>query len=767
MKSIVRGAMALGLFALILSAGPEGVAREWPKAGGGSSTPGARRTATLLDLSLRFEPNRGQFGDPVRYLARGASYGLYLTPEGATLSLLGATRHAYDDAVAAREEPPPSPVGIVSMHLAGGRQDVEPVGLDVMDGESNYFVGGDRSRWRTHVEAYARVRYPQVLPGVDVVYYGTGRGHFEYDLEFAPGTDPRFATVAFHGVESIEIDAHGAARLRLSGGAEIDQPAPIAYQVDAEGRRAMVDVRFERRPAGLGFVVGAFDPTRTLVIDPTLLYSTYLGGSLADQVNAIAVDAAGEVFVTGITGSSNFPTASPLQAANNASNAEAFVTKFNATGSALVYSTYLGGSSGNYGNAIAVDGAGEAFVAGETYSPDFPTVSPFQASLGAPGAINSFVAKLNAAGSALMYSTYLGGSSRDFLAAMAIDSAGEVFVVGHTYSSDYPLASPFQATFHGAGDGGTIEPDAFLTKLNATGTALVYSTYLGGSSLEYANGVAVDSAGEAFVVGGTSSTDFPTASPLQATLSGTEDAFVTKFNVAGSALMYSTYLGGSDFDIGSAIALDSAGEAFVGGTTQSTNFPTVSPFQAAFGGGAQDAYISKFNATGSALVYSTYLGGSSNDVSAAIAVDSLGEAVVVGHTASTNFPTALAIQPAFGGDSSPVDVGGGDAFVTMLTARGSGVVYSTYLGGSLDDTAATIAVDRFRNAFVAGLTKSPDFPMASPFQATYGGGQDAFVTAIPVPSAPAPATGRYAYLLAAALLASGAAMARRRKPARS
>jgi hypothetical protein len=702
-----------------------------PAAGEREARPSAAALASLLDAPLRFEPNRGQFERRVRFAARGPGYALAVTGEGATLALPlrgNAGRHQ----------------AMVAMRFVGGRSDVEPIGEELQPSRSNYFIGDDSSRWRTNIETYGRVHVPSALPGVDVDYYATGRHRLEYDVTVAPNVDPRSVEIAFDGAESVSIDSDGAAVLALAGGAEIVQPAPVAYQVDAAGDREAVSARYELRAGALAFAVGPYDHERAVVIDPMLVYSTYLGGSSADQVNAIAVDSAGEVFVTGFTQSFDFPTASPFQPALAGGTTNAFVAKVNATGSALVYSTYLGGNVQDVGQGIAIDGAGEVFVTGFTQSTNFPTASPIQPKFA--GNIDGFVAKLDPTGSTLVYSTYLGGRSVDQANGIAVDSAGEAFVTGVTGSTDFPVASPFQA--HNAfGD------DAFVAKLSATGSALVYSTYLGGHTADQAFAVAVDSAGEALVTGYTTSTDFPTASPLQASNAGGFDVFVTKFGASGSALVFSTYLGGTGDDIAQGIATDLAGEAFVAGYTSSTNFPTASAFLAYAGN--TDAFVSKIAATGSTLAYSTYIGGSAIDVAQGIVVNGVGEAFVTGYTQSPDFPTLSPMQFVYAGAQ--------DAFVAKLNPHGTQFAYSSYLGGTASDTARGIAVNVAGEAFVGGGTQSIDFPSHLPLQgANAGGPSDGFVTKISAPpSTAAPALGGGVFWLAGLLVIVGVLRARR------
>jgi hypothetical protein len=353
----------------------------------------------------------------------------------------------------------------------------------------------------------------------------------------------------------------------------------------------------------------------------------------------------------------------PVQGVNRDSpyGPSAFVTELSADGSALVYSTYLGGTgnssnhNGDIGSAIALDGSGNAYVTGQTYSHDFPTVNPTQATNNSVSDSNAFVSELNAAGSALVYSTYLGGSGGscsfpcgDFGNGIAVDSSGNAYVTGGTYSHDFPTVNPLQSTNHSSS-----YSNAFVSKLSTNGAALIYSTYLGGSGLWDAGyGIAVDASGDAHVVGEAWSADFPTASALQGTTRGLPDAFVAKLNAAGSALVYSTYLGGSGSDGGSSIAVDNSGNAYVTGLTGSTDFPTANPIQATNHGGFFDAFVAEFNADGSALIYSTYLGGSQADSGTGIAVDSSGNAYVTGSTGSKDFPVDSPIQPTYVGNSS-------------------------------------------------------------------------------------------------------------------
>ncbi|MDA2929078.1 SBBP repeat-containing protein [Acidobacteria bacterium AH-259-O06] len=656
-------------------------------------------------IPLHFEANQGQTDPRVKFLSRGRGYTLFLTPTGAVLTLRKPMKPAAGNkrpALGARIKDEDSKLSLqtatVRMRLIGANPNPAVKGLEELPGKVNYFIGQDPERWRTGISTYAKVRYEEVYPGVDLIYYGN-QAKLEYDFVVAPGADLGVITLRFESSinSPLQLDSQGHLVLTSEGG-ELRLRKPFIYQ-ESDGRREEIGGEYVLRDSDyVGFEVGAYDRSKALIIDPVLEYSTYLGGSGDDQGWAIAVDAAGSAYVTGWTQSPDFPTANPLQPIFGGGSDDAFVTKLNASGSALVYSTYLGGSRFDEGRGIAVDAAGSAYVTGETFSSDFPTANALQTVYGGSG--DAFVAKLDSTGAALVYSTYLGGSSFERGFAIAVDAAGSAYVTGETRSSDFPTANALQPDCNPRS---VLCSDVFVTKLNASGSALAYSTYLGGSSyrIEKGLGIAVDDTGSAYVTGETGSSDFPTANALQPIFGGgSTDAFVTKLNASGSALVYCTYLGGSGGEAGEGIAVDAAGSAFVIGETSSTDFPIVNAFQPTFGGSiAQvgirgDAFVTKLNASGSALVYSTYLGGSGREEGLGIAVDAAGSAYLTG-TGSLDFPIVDALPEVLGG-----------AFVTKLDATGSVLVYSTHLGGS----AKGIAVDAAGSAYLTGWTFSTDFP---------------------------------------------------------
>jgi Bacterial Ig-like domain (group 3)/Beta-propeller repeat len=697
--------------------------------------------ARILDsygkLPLSFEANHGQADARVKFLSRIGGYSLFLTGDEAVLTLSGKKASTNRAKIASGVPTSqsgmakPKAGGVLRMKIRNANPAARVTGIDELSGTSNYFIGNDPTKWRTDVPTYAKVKYEEIYSGIDLVYYGNQR-QLEYDFIVAPGADPRRIAFDVSGATQIRQDGHGDLVFKV-GDDEIRWHKPVVYQ-EKDGARQLVATRYAVTDRNrVGFELAKYDASRPLYIDP-LIYSTYLGGSFGDGGSGIAVDSAGNAYVTGYTSSFNFPTMNPLQQAYGGGNADAFVTKINAAGSALVYSTHLGGNGSDAGNGIAVDSAGNAYVIGVTTSTNFPTMNPLQAAnAGGQYGYDAFVARINPAGSALVYSTYLGGSGDDSGSSIAVDSAGNAYVTGDTESADFPTMNPLQP----AKSGGY---DAFVARLNPAGSALVYSTYLGGSGGDSGSGIAVDSAGNAYVTGYTESADFPVTSGAFQTVCGDvgcayADAFVTKINTTGSALVYSTHLGGNGSDLGNGIAVDSAGNAYVTGRTFSTDFPTTPGAFQTIGSG--DAFVTKINTTGSALVYSTYLGGSMSDSGNGIAVDSAGNAYVTGSTDSNDFPTTP------GAFQKVCNLGKNcgnyywDAFITRLNSSGSALVYSTYLGGSMSDSGNDIAVDSAGNAYVTGGTQSSNFPTTSgAFQKVCNGGSncaknaDAFVTKI-------------------------------------
>jgi uncharacterized protein (TIGR03437 family) len=724
------------------------------RAGGQVSAPAqpARLAGDYGKLPLSFEANTGQADKSVRFLSRGGGYGLFLTGDEAVLAL-----RKGDCAVAASARRPNLRRGaaacqqdVVRMRLAGASGAAAPVGEEQLPGVANYFVGKDPAKWRTGLPTYSKVRYGSVYPGVDLVYYGNQR-QLEYDFVVAAGADPKPIRLQFAGAKGLRLGADGDLVVTAANGA-ITFHKPVVYQL-IDGKRKPAEGSFALLAHNTaGFRLGNYDRAKPLVIDPVLAYSTYLGGSNNDSAYAIAVDTAGNAYIAGGAGSTDFPvTPGAFQKTNHAG--AAFVTKLNPSGTALVYSTFLNGSTGgSTAYALAVDGAGNAYITGDTGGSDFP-VTPGAFQTASPRVESApFVTKLNPAGTALVYSTYLGGKGSsgsgpfgvngdDVPHGVAVDASGNAYIVGGAASTDFPVTpGAFQTTNNAAA---APSLNAFVAKLNPTGTALVYSTYLGGhgaNGADAASGVAVDGSGNAYIAGTAGSTDFPvtpgafqTRNHGAATASG--NAFIAKLNPAGTALVYSTYLGGGGGDSAAGLAVDGSGNAYITGSTSSADFPvTPAAFQTknrsapAFFMG--NGFVTKLNPAGTALVYSTYLGGSLLDQAASVAVDGSGSAYVVGAASSTDFPVTLG---AFQTTNKAAALGHyfADGFVAKLDPTGSTLVYSTFLGGSGyyyqyyvasnnttyisggADGADSVALDGSGNAYVAGITQSPDFPVTA------------------------------------------------------
>jgi hypothetical protein len=635
---------------------------------------------------LRFEPNVGQAGPDVRYIARGTGYMLLLAGQEAVMVLPSDSSQS----------------ALVRMKLIGAASTASSHPENPLPSVSNYYIGDDPKQWHPNVPNYERVKFEQVYPGIDLVYYGNQQ-RLEYDFVLRPGAEPNQIRLAYSGADSMRLDAAGDLILNVHG-QELRQRRPVVYQ-EIGGQRIEVAGGYEliKRTGEVRFAVAHYDRAKPLIVDPVLVYSTYLGGSTGDFANAIAADSTGAVYVTGTT-NGGFPTLNAEQATFGGS-LDAFVAKLSPAG-ALVYSTYLGGTGQEQGLGIAVDSAGAAYVTGYTNG-GFPTLNAEQNTFGGGGA-DAFVAKLGPTG-VLIYSTYLGGPQNDQAHGIAADSTGAAYVVGYTSGGGFPTLNAEQNTFGGGSD------DAFVTKLSPTG-ALVYSTYLGGTGGDVGNGIGVDSTGAAYVTGYTTG-GFPTLNAEQSTFGGGSDAFVTKFSPTG-ALVYSTYLGGTALDQGLGIAVDSTGAVCVTGFTGGA-FPTLNAEQNTFGGGTTDAFVAKLGPTG-ALVYSTYLGGTGTEQGTAIAVDSTGAAFVTGFT-NGNFPTLSAVQNGYGG-------GIDDAFIANLNPSGA-LLYSTYLGGTGTDQGYAIATDGTGAAYVAGYTNG-NFPILNASQSTFGGSTDAFIAKI-------------------------------------
>jgi hypothetical protein len=756
--------------------------------------------ARLARLPLSFERNVGQSAPQVQFLAHLASGTLFLTHTEAVLVLAAPGRRTMGARAAAGREKlglpqRPGRVSVLRLRLVGANAHAPIVGRAQLPGRVNYFLGNQPQRWHTHVPTYAQVAYHNVYPGVDLLYAGTWQ-QLTYDFVLAPGAQPAAIRLAVAGARRLALDRTGALLL-TSGVGTLRQEQPRAYQVVGGQRRAIAVRYVLRGQSQVGLAVARYDVRQPLLIDPELVflgYSSYLGGSLAEG-HAIAVDSGGNAYVTGFIVGQFVPATQrigpitnpflpipPIPVGKGAvpGLGVVFVAKLNASGSALLYLTYLGGSGEDVGNGIAVDVLGDAYVTGSTTSRDFPTMNPLAQDFGVPGGgIDAFVTKLNASGDDLVYSTYFAGSGDDIGRAIAVDDASNAYVTGSTTSKGLDTGLGFKAF------GRT---NAFVLILQADGSLNV-STYLGSQITDDGNtegwGIAVrGERGPIYVTGRTSSASYFNDHRIAVSCGahGLFDAFVTVLQfvdtviipdlppVPTAVLRYSTCLGGSDGStVGNAIAVDDAGNAYVTGFTGASDLLTTShaalrsiasvairsiapPPSGSVAirsialppvGVAIDAFVAKLNPFQSglaSLVYTTYLGGSGEDAGFGIAVDRDGNAYVTGLTHSSNFPTTPAIAPLPPGPLAPgkFPAGSFHAFVTKLDPLG-GLDYSTLLVNV--DAAPNVGNDAGRgiavrggDAYVTGFTTGgfPTRPRA--FQPTFQGGtSDAFVATIVPP----------------------------------
>jgi hypothetical protein len=651
-------------------------------------------------LPLFFIPNLGQMAPGIRYAIQ--------TPE----LCAGFTAKGVVFKAGERE---------LHLNFNGANPQTTLSGQDLLTGRANFLLGNDEKDWKKDVPLFSKIQYANLYPGITAQYAIDGR-RIKSEYSVAPGADPSQIILNYSDADSMVVNQEGALEIRAEGVTLTEQP-PVAYQTDSAGQRVAVESHYRLRDSHTAaFELSDYDASLQLVIDPVISYSTYFGGSGTSSITGLAVDSSSNLYLTGWTDSLDFPIAGAEQAINRG-GVDSFVAKLNANGSGLIYATYVGGASDDRATSIAIDSAGNAFVTGSTTSNNFPVASP--AFRVATGNRDAFVFKLSSVGNSLLFSTYLGGSGVDQGTAIALDSAANVYVTGDTTSFDFPVQSAVQ----GGSGGGT---DAFITKLTPAGLVL-FSTYLGGSGAEHAGAITVGSNGSIYVAGGTFSTNFPVTGAFQASNGGSQDAFVTQLSTSGSPIFRSSYLGGSGGVPGTpeeatGIAVDSSGNIYVAGVTNSTNFPiTTSSFQTTAGGG-QDGFVTKIN-SGGTLAYSTYLGTFGFDWVSGIAIDSGGNVYLAGYTSASSFPQVTALQTVFGGFY--------DAFVTKVNPVGNGLTFSTFLGGTGADQANAIAVDVNGNIFVGGQTGSFDLRTLGPVQAHNIGGVTGWAARLGVTAPPA------------------------------
>lgn len=648
---------------------------------------------------MQFEKNEGQTDKQVKFLSRGAGFTNFLTKKGNVLKLKKSSQDTST---------------VLNISFKKANEDVEIISEGTEAGVYNYFIGNDPSKWLTGVPTFPTIRYKNLYNNIDALYTGT-QDKLNYDFEVRPGGKPEHIIFIIEGASDLGLDSNGNFVMKTQQGI-VTMDKPQAFQViNGVKKDVKIEYKLKKNKNELSFKIGNYNKKVLLTIDPVLIFSSFIGGTATDVTHAITVNSANNVYIAGFTESTDFPVVSGVQTNIGGSGGDAFIARLNNNGVTMSFATYLGGSTIDYASSIVLDSSDNIYVAGVTTSGDFPNSNAVQTSL--LGSSDMFVAKLNSTGSTLQYSTYLGGTADDSNSGVGVDGSNSVYVLGQTNSSDYPLVSPLQNTYQGGTDlvltklnsignsivystylGGTGgefngslavntggnafvaadttssdlatvssfqsaygggSTDGFVAKLNTAGSSYDYLTYIGGSEFDQVSDVALDASSNAYVVGYTNSTNFPTASPIQVALAGGKDAFITKINSTGSALTYSTYFGGSGNDQAAALAINSSNEAFFAGTTYSSDITIVNSLQSVLGGEA-DAFVVKLNAGGSSVLTSTYFGGSGFEEVSNFAIRQTTDfGYLVGITQSSDFPTRIPLQGIF-------KDGGGDGFVVIM-----------------------------------------------------------------------------------------------------
>lgn len=677
-------------------------------------------SATTNDslTGISFIENVGQINDTkVEYLAKGNNYNFLFSPDEIIF-------------IAGQEIEGEITSDVVKLNFQDANPNPTIKPLNQLPGVANFLQGNDANNWQTNIPTYAAIEYENLYPGIDLIYSSID-GNLKRDFIVAPETDTSQIILNYTGVEEISILPDGTLFIDTELG-ELAEAPPVAYQ-EINGQQIEVEVAYQLRGNNqVGFNIGEYNQNYELIIDPTIEYSTLIGGNGFDRGNGIAVDIAGNVYITGDTTSVDFPTLNGIQGNFNGGgvvfNNDAFVTKLDQNGT-ILWSTYFGGSNDEFGTDIAVDIAGGVYVTGNTNSLDFLTVNAFQTAYGG-GSFNgdAFVTKLSSLGNSVQYSTYLGGRDEDISRGIAVDNNGNAYVTGSTGGfSPFPASPvPGFADFPTTEDAfqttttNNLNRDAFVTKLSRNGKILEYSTLLSGRDFDAAADIDVDNEGNAYITGSTRSFNFPIRTAIQTVSGGDSDIFITKLNRDGSDLLFSTFYGRGDGDSGSGIAVDLAENIYVSGTTGTRifegdiaippqgDFPAFSGFQNLFGGGGSDAIVMKINRNGT-LGYASFLGGNSSEFANDIAVDDLGNAYVTGSTASVNFPIINQFQAGVGFGLPD------DAFISKVSSSGLLLDYSATIGGVGNESGNGIAIDPARNTYVVGFADSVDFPVINSF----------------------------------------------------
>ncbi|MCS7075183.1 MAG: T9SS type A sorting domain-containing protein [Bacteroidia bacterium] len=598
----------------------------------------------------------------------------------------------------------------VLFELENANSNPDRQGTKVQETYYNYFIGNDEKKYATHVSLYKEVIVKNVYPGIDILYYFE-KGCLRYDFIVHPHADPNQIRFKLRGQDKTYLKGENQLIFTTIFG-EVQMAELKTYQADKVVRSKFVEYN-----NSWCISLGEYNHNQTLIIDP-IIYSTYIGGTSNDHCNDIFVDAAECVYVTGNSESINYDITPGVFQITNAGGFDVFITKLNNTGSSIIFSTFVGGSNDDFSDGIFVDGTGNIYIAGRTLSSNYDvTTGAYQTTLS--GVSDVFVTKLNATGTALIYSTLVGGTADERANGIFVNTAGEVYFTGWTSSTNYDVTSGAYQSINAGGR------DVVVTKLNASGSALLYSTYIGGSNWEEGEDITVDASGTAYITGYTYSTNYDvTTGAFQSTHGGgTGDIFVSRLNATGTTLLQSTYLGGSGWDEANDLTLKNTG-IYITGFTESSNFDITPGVYQSTHGGNKDVFVTKMNLTLSGLIYSTYIGGTNDEEAISIFVDDNGAAYATGWTASTNYDvTWNAYQTTNGGNN--------DVFISMLSPDGVHLQYSTYLGGSNNDTGFDTFVDANFNAYITGRTNSTNYDVTSgAYQVNLAGNNDVFVTKI-------------------------------------
>lgn len=710
-------------------------------------------------LPLTFEANKGQTDPRVSFLSRGNGYSVFLTSKGMVLGLKASsvttpaasavTPSAKTISASSAKPAAATTNRSVSFNLVNAAEQPTAVGEKQQPGIANYFIGKDETKWVTHVPTYGQVRYKSVYPGIDLVYYGHDR-QVEYDFVVAPKADASQIKFQVTGADQLSIADSGDLVLKVGTG-QLEFQAPAIYQ-EVNGQRTPVAGQYRVQGNQIVFDVASHDTSKALVIDPVLSYSTYLGGRAQDNATAVGVDSAGNAYILGNTSSPDFPLSGGFGTANGGNSDPMFVASFDVSGANLLYADYISGSSSDDPAAMAVAPDGTTYIAGVTSSSDFPMKNAYQSSYGSGGSQGNeaFISELSPDGATLEYSTYLGGSASQYVNGIAISSAGEMMIVGNTYSTDFPTANAYQSTFPATIGNDSYTPQAaFITRLSADGSTLVYSTYFNGANFGGENncyygcnlyndpaGIGVDSSGNAYIVGSTNAYDLPTTDGAYQTSfpvgygaeAYTQVAYVAKFSPSGT-LSYSTYLGPNDSSNNytetapQAMSVDANGEVFVfGNTDDGANFPVVAGGVCTTSSSCSSSFVTKLASNGASLVFSTFTPSFSNGGFSIVKPDSAGNVFLLGSTYGS--PGTL---------TNPIEtyVANNDGFIAELNPSATTLTFSTTLGGEEGDSPENFAIDSSGNLYVVGDTSSVDFPVnESSYQQTNGGSQNIFLSKI-------------------------------------